>query len=138
MDARSGTHWVTWANVHARNSRRIEDLDDSFRRDVKTFIDVLEDAGARVEVSATRRDPKRAYLFHWSWKIANGKCRPADADPMVGIGIRWDHGDDAASKAGALEMTRGVNANFALHEVGASYGVRKLRSDAPHWSLNGR
>lgn len=109
---------------------------------------------------------------------------------MIGVGIRWDHGDDAASKAGALEMTRGfglampprsihapaltsnhiagraidmtirwdgtielprkdgvevalawtpnVNANFALHEVGASYGVRKLRSDAPHWSSNGR
>lgn len=190
MDARSGAHWVVWANIHARNSRRIEDLDASFRRDVEAFIAALEAAGARVEVSATRRSPKRAYLFHWSWKIANRKCRPADADPMAGVGIRWDHGDDAASRTGALEMTRGfglampprsvyapaltsnhiagraidmtvrwngtlelsrkdgptvriawtpdVNANLALHDVGASYGVRKLRSDAPHWSFNGR
>lgn len=190
MDARSGAHWVSWANAHARNSRRIEDLDASFRRDVETFMDVLEDGGARVEISATRRDLKRAYLFHWSWKIANAKCKSTDADSMAGVSIRWDHGDDASSKAGALEMARGfglampprsiyapaltsnhitgraidmtirwngsielsrkdgvavvvawtpnVNANFALHEVGASYGVRKLRSDAPHWSFNGR
>lgn len=190
MDARSGAHWVAWANIHARNSRQIEDLEASFRRDVEAFIAVLRDAGVRVEISATRRSPKRAYLFHWAWKIANGKCKPVDADSMAGVGIRWDHGDDAASQAGALEMTRGfglampprsiyapaltsnhitgraidmtirwnstvelprkdgtpagvswtpnVNTNRALHEVGASYGVRKLRSDAPHWSFNGR
>ncbi len=30
-----------------------------------------------------------------------------------------------------------VNKNTALHEVGASYGVRKLVTDAPHWSDDG-
>jgi len=190
MDARSGAHWVAWANTHARNSRRIEDLEAGFRRNVEAFITALEDAGAHVEISATRRNPKRAYLFHWSWKIANGKCNAADAGRMAGVDIRWDHGEDAASQVGALEMTRGfglampprsiyapalssnhiagraidmtirwtgtlqlagkdgatqsvawmpdVNSNLALQQVGASYGVRKLRSDAPHWSFNGR
>ncbi len=38
MDARSGSHWVAWANTHARNSRRIEDLEASFRRDVEAFL----------------------------------------------------------------------------------------------------
>lgn len=38
----------------------------------------------------------------------------------------------------AISWTPDVNANLALHDVGASYGVRKLRSDAPHWSFNGR
>jgi hypothetical protein len=190
MDAKSGAHWVAWANAHARNSRRIENLDGSFGRDVQQFIAALNEAGAQVEVSATRRNPKRAYLFHWSWKIANGKCKASDARPMAGVGIQWDHGDETRSRKGALEMTRGfglampprsifppaltsnhiagraidmsirwrgslqlarkdgttvgvswspdVNVNAALHEVGASYGVRKLRSDAPHWSFNGR
>lgn len=31
-----------------------------------------------------------------------------------------------------------VKTNAALHQVGASYGVRKLASDPPHWSANGR
>jgi hypothetical protein len=31
-----------------------------------------------------------------------------------------------------------VNANAALHVLGASYGVLKLVTDAPHWSHNGR
>lgn len=190
MDARSGAHWVAWANSHARNSRRIEDLEGTFRRGVEEFREALETAGARVEVSATRRSPKRAYLFHWSWKISQGRCKPADAEPMTGVDIRWNHGDDRQSKAGALEMVRGfglavpprsiyppalssahitgraidmtiswrgsievakkdgsvlrvshtpdINANLALHAVGEPYGVRKLRSDAPHWSFNGR
>jgi hypothetical protein len=31
-----------------------------------------------------------------------------------------------------------VNANLALHTVGESYGVKKLATDAPHWSFDGR
>ena len=30
-----------------------------------------------------------------------------------------------------------VNANRALHEVGESYGVVKLKSDSVHWSIDG-
>jgi hypothetical protein len=30
------------------------------------------------------------------------------------------------------------NANVPLHQVGESYGVKKHKSDAPHWSYNGR
>jgi hypothetical protein len=29
------------------------------------------------------------------------------------------------------------NANLKLHQVGASYGVKKLARDKPHWSYNG-
>lgn len=190
MDAKSGRHWVAWANVHARNSRRVEDLDSTFRRKIEAFTDALADGGARVGISATRRSPGRAYLFHWSWKIAHGRCKASEAEPMAGIPIQWDHGDDRLSRSGALEMVQefglavpprsiyppalssnhiagraidmdirwsgtiriakkegavaavaympNVNSNLDLHAVGASYGVLKLRSDAPHWSFNGR
>ena len=30
------------------------------------------------------------------------------------------------------------NTNLKLHQVGASYGVKKLTNDKPHWSYNGR
>ncbi len=190
MSTKSGIYWVTWANAHAKNSNQISDLDISFQKNVKLFINALTDAGAKVDVSATKRNDKRAYLFHWSWKISQGKCKPSDAKKMIGVDIEWDHGDIKKSKAGALAMVNGfglavsprsinppsltsnhisgkaidmtikwsgnikvkkkdgieillsfssnVNTNKVLHKIGESYGVKKLKTDAPHWSFNGR
>lgn len=190
MPTKSGIYWVKWANAHAKNSNKISDLEVSFQNNVKAFTKALTDAGAKVEVSTTRRSNKRAYLFHWSWKISQGKCKPSDAKKMIGVDIEWDHGDIKESKAGALAMVNGfglavpprsinppsltsnhisakaidmtikwignikvkkkdgtevllpftsnVNTNTALHKVGESYGVKKLKTDAPHWSFNGR
>ena len=103
----SGSYWVTWANANAKNSDKIVDLAEPFRTNVKAFIQALEDAGATVSVTATKRAAKRAYLFHWSWKIALGKVKPSAAKPMVGVDIEWDHSDLKASKAGAKEMVHG-------------------------------
>ena len=60
MDARSGSHWVAWANTHARNSRRIVvpetvrapedalDIDQDGRRDV--FEHCASSEGVRFRV----------------------------------------------------------------------------------------
>ncbi len=190
MADKSGAFWVTWANEHAQNSSKIEDLVEPFRSQASAFIKALRDAGATVDVTATKRSARRAYLFHWSWKISQGKCRPSEATSIEGVDIQWDHGNDAASRNGSQEMVAGfglavppksinapaltsnhiaglaidmdivwagtiqvkdklgkntpitfmsdVNANTALHVLGASYGVLKLVTDAPHWSHNGR
>jgi hypothetical protein len=189
MGTKSGKFWVTWANQNAVASSKIDDLDASFRAKVQEFIAALENAGATVDVTETKRSAKRAYLFHWSWKIALGKCKPSDASAMDGVDIQWDHGADDESKKGAQEMVDGFglavppastnapattsnhiegkaidmnitwtgtikvkdktgaeiqitfntnpNANIALHTVGATYGVKKLSTDAPHWSFDG-
>jgi len=186
---KSGKSWVAWADLNAKNSSSVDDLAEPFKANVKAFISALEAAGAKVKVSATKRAAKRAYLFHWSWKIALGKAKPSEATALAGVDIEWDHGDAAKSKAGAQEMVTGFglavppksnvapsltsnhiagnaidmditwsgeikvkkkdgtevsiayicdpNANVKLHGVGASYGVKKLTSDAPHWSSNG-
>jgi hypothetical protein len=192
MPTKSGMFWVAWANVHATASRNVEDLAEPFRSNARAFIKALRDAGARVNVMNTLRSPQRAYLFHWCWRIAqrDATAEQADADPMPGVDIRWNHGTALASWAGAAEMVAGfglavppqstnppakstnhtkglaidmvitwsgaiemkrgdnavvtipfrpnVNANPALHAAGASYGVYKLLTDAPHWSHNGR
>jgi hypothetical protein len=182
--------WVTWADQHAPNSSNVDDLAETFRSQAKDFIAALTRAGAKVNVTATRRSARRAYLFHWSWKIALGRCKPSEASAMPGVDIQWDHGDTPASKRGAQEMVTGfglavpprsvnppaltsnhiqgvaidmdvtwagalrvkdkqgkdvtitfmsdVNANKPLHDIGATYGVRKLVTDAPHWSHDGR
>lgn len=191
MPTKSGLFWVTWANIHAPASKDLEDLVEPFRTNARSFIKALRDAGATVAVTNTLRSPRRAYLFHWCWRVSQGHATAAqaDADPMAGIDILWNHGADTASKAGALEMATGfglalpprstnppskttnhgtgraiditvtwtgtisvkkadntivavpfnanVNANTALHAVGASYGVNKLTTDAPHWSADG-
>ena len=190
MAVKSGIFWVTWANAHAQNSSKIEHLVEPFRSQAIAFIKALHDAGATVAVTATKRSVRRAYLFHWSWKIALGKCKASDATAIAGVNIQWDHGNDAASATGANQMVTGfglavppksinapaltsnhitghaidmditwtgtinvkdklgkttaiafngdVNGNKALHGVGASYGVKKLVTDAPHWSHHGR
>lgn len=190
MATKSGIYWVTWANAHATNSTDLDDLVDPFKTGAKAFVKALEDAGATVTVSTTKRSDKRAYLFHWSWKISQGKSKASDATAMAGVDIKWDHGKESDSKKGATEMVTGfglavppastnapsltsnhiagkamditiswtgtikvkkkdgtevdvafkddANANTALHTVGESYGVKKLKSDAPHWSHNGR
>lgn len=190
MATKSGNYWVTWANVHATNSNRIDDLEANFRAQVKAFIKALTDAGATVTVTTTKRSDKRAYLFHWSWLISQDQCKPADATKMAGVDIEWDHGTPEKSKAGALEMVNGfglavppssinapaltsnhisgqaidmtitwkgtikvkkkdgtelsvvysanANSNTNLQLVGESFGVKKLKTDAPHWSYNGR
>lgn len=190
MATKSGRYWVTWANAHAKNSDKLDDLEIIFRNGVKAFVAALTSAGATVNISTTKRSDKRAYLFHWSWKISQGKCKPSDAKKMIGVDIEWDHSDLAKSIAGALEMVNGfglatpprsinppsltsnhingkavdmtikwagtikvkkkngivvsvtysqnVNTNITLQSVGDSYGVKKLKTDAPHWSYNGR
>ncbi len=38
---KSGKYWVTWANTHAKNSSKIDDLDATFKPKVKAFIKAL-------------------------------------------------------------------------------------------------
>ena len=185
----SGKYWATWANANAKNSYQLVDLEPDFRKKVEAFIEALQEAGASVEISATRRSEKRAYLFHWCWKIGLRKAKPAEATSKPGVPIQWDHGNLQESIEGAKEMIAGFglavpprstvapslvsnhiagkaidmditwtgtlkvkkkdgtevevpyisnpNENVKLHQVGASYGVKKLASDRPHWSYNG-
>jgi hypothetical protein len=187
---KSGKYWLSWADTHAKNSSKVDDLVEPFKSHVMDFIQALTDAGAKVDVTATLRAAKRAYLFHWSWLIALGKSKPSDAKALAGVDIEWDHGDVAKSKARAQEMVSGFklavppkstnapalasnhlagkaidmditwngdlnvkrkdgtvvtlqymsdpNLNTKLHAVGESYRVKKLKTDAPHWSSDGQ
>jgi hypothetical protein len=45
---------------------------------------------------------------------------------------------DKTGKLRALGAPRSGDANKDLHAIGATWGVRKLVSDPPHWSDDGR
>lgn len=179
----SGRAWWDANQAKFPNSSAIADLSPAFGPKLAAFVKALKDAGASVSITAGNRHATRAYLMHHCWKVAHGLMKPSAVPPKAGCDIKWDHGNDAKSRAAAREMverfgivfqpsltsnhiggeavdmtirwegtlnikdaTGKVHAlgaprngadNRGLHAVGATYGVKKLATDAPHWSLTG-
>lgn len=55
--------------------------------------------------------------------------------------ITWKGTIDVKKKDGtkvSVEFKNDVKLNTVLHSIGASYGVKKLLKDAPHWSSDGK
>ena len=184
----SGQHWC----LKYPTSVTLDGLAKPFRGHVEAFVKMLRDNKAIVDIRATRRPRERAYLMHWSWKIAKGKIGAAHAprvDPY-GIGIVWNHGEAVKSRAAAEEMAVGYGIghlksapstashhiaghaidmlitqlppeivfthegrevkvalgaptdgsfNANLHAAAERYfKVKKLVSDIPHWSIDGK
>jgi hypothetical protein len=146
-------------------STLISDLIEPFRDNTLEFVSAIESDGGRVTMMATYRPPERAYLMHYCCMIVGLKCErmPPDAvPPMADVDIQWDLGDAATSIAAAAAMVKGYGIVFPaalvsrhtqhrafdaeivyrltgqpLWDMGKSFGVIKLISDAPHWSDDG-
>jgi len=103
----SGLVWVS----RYPGSKKIADLSQPFRGKADGFVKALRAAGARVHISATLRPPERAWLMHYSWRIANKGLDPATVPAKTGIDICWLHRnsngtrDKAASVAAAKRMS---------------------------------
>ncbi len=93
--------------------------------------DILWDHGDLATSRAAPREMVR--LFHIVFKPS------LTSNHIEGTAI-----DMTITRPRSMIMTDGagktvvVASDAALHTVGASYGVRKLASDPPHWSANGR
>lgn len=178
----SGREWWRANQAKYPNSRDVSDLEPTFGSDVVRFMRELRQAGASVMITSTRRNAARAYLMHYSWKVAYGDVEPDEVPRFPGVNLRWDHGDAAASRENAREMMNlfGMahiaalksnhilgkaidmditwkgplvlssskvkidgppcsGQNRDLHSIASKvFNVRKLVSDPPHWSANGR
>ncbi|MDH5446995.1 MAG: hypothetical protein OEY52_15720 [Gammaproteobacteria bacterium] len=102
----SGQNWWT-ANQGKpafSNSTSIDKLDATFQANIKAFKKALEDAGASIQISTTRRSENRAYVMHWAWKVAKGLVTADKVPAKTGVDITWDHGNAVASKKGAQEI----------------------------------
>jgi hypothetical protein len=111
----SGAQWVN----QFPQSTSIDDLVEPFRTNVNNFVSALRAAGAVVHISTTFRPPERAYLMHYSFRIANNTLNPANVPRHPGINIIWLHRDDKgnpdlnASRQAANAMVAGYNIAFA-------------------------
>ena len=103
-DTLSGGAW--WQANQARfpNSESVDTLDAAFKAKVEPFLAALKAAGASVNIASTLRHPIRAYLMHYSWKVAKGILTPDKVPAQPRCDIVWDHGDLAQSRAAAQEM----------------------------------
>jgi hypothetical protein len=102
--ALSGAAWWHANQAKFPNSNKLIDLVPPFRDNAVRFTNALAAGGANVRVSSTLRHPSRAYLMHFSWKIAKGLVSPGAVPPRPGVEIIWDHGNLARSRAAAREM----------------------------------
>lgn len=103
----SGADWL----ARFPGSKSLDDLAPDLGDKVKSFIKALEDGGASVDVTSTRRPRERAYLMHWAWRIAKQDYDPQKVPSMDGVNIEWWHGDAATSRQAAQEMVDGYKIN---------------------------
>lgn len=146
---------VAWCARYP-TSRSVVDLAEPFRGGVISFLAELAARGCTVTIAATRRPEQRAWLMRGAWDVAHGLdpgAVPARADiPIVwtldgaramvaGYGLAYRpsltsrHIDGRAIDV-AIDGWTGTAEE--LYALGASFGVRKLRGDPPHWSDDGR
>jgi hypothetical protein len=62
------------------------------------------------------------------------------AGKAIDMNISWKGTIKIKKKDGtevSVDFMDDVNKNTKLHDVGASYSVKKLTTDAPHWSVDG-
>jgi len=100
---KSGKAWVS----KYPGSKRVEDLEPGFRPKVEEFIKAVKAAGANVRITSTLRPKQRAYLMHWSWRIARQGYDAHKVPALPGVDIDWWHGDQKASRQKAQEMVDG-------------------------------
>jgi len=114
----SGHRWVS----QYRGANRLHDLRQPFRGYAEAFIDALRAAGASVKINATYRDPKRAYLMHWCWKIAKNRVSPDDVPAMEGVSISWKHYDknDNYSHDQSIAAARAMVNAFQMERLGVA------------------
>lgn len=105
-DNLSGAAWFDANQARYPNSNRVEDLEETFQVNVNGFLGALRTAGASISIASTLRNADRAFLMHYSWRVANGEISAADVPARAGVDIVWDHGDDALSRAAANEMVQ--------------------------------
>ena len=96
----SGAQWAK----RFSGSNDTKDLRGAFRGAVDDFICAMIEAGIKVTIDATYRPAKRAYLMHWSWRIAKDDMDPAKVPAMSGVGIEWAHPDKVESLRAAQAM----------------------------------
>lgn len=116
MKELSGKKWVS----RFQGSTITDTLSLTFKSNVNAFLASLRNGGAAITISATLRPPERAYLMHWSWKIARGLAEPNAVPGKSGVNTEWLH----TKIDGSYDREK---SRQAAREMAAAYGMQNLR-----------
>jgi hypothetical protein len=111
----SGPQWVNQFPA----SDSTDTLMQPFRGNVNRFIAALNAAGVRPTGLFTFRPPERAYLMHYSYRIASQGLDPQTVPAMAGVVIDWVHRHPngtvnlAASRFAAQQMVQAYQIAYA-------------------------
>lgn len=83
----SGKGWV----IKFPTSKSTDDLEQSFKQKLLLFLQALREAGATVSISATYRPKERAYLMHYSFRIARLGLDARQVPKLSSVPIDWVH-----------------------------------------------
>ena len=108
----SGPVWV----ARFPTSKSPNDLVDPFKTNVQKFLAALKAAGATVSIAATRRPKERAFLMHFSFRMAREDFDPEQVPPMARVEIDWVHRDAAGAKSVA-ESKKAAEQMVAGYEI---------------------
>lgn len=100
----SGSAWWHTNQAKYPDSTKINALQPLFADGVQRFVNALRKAGARVDVSLTRRHPARAKLMYCCYKLARNEIAVRSIPSIDMCEIVWDHGSADRSRAAAAEM----------------------------------
>lgn len=92
------------------------------------------------DAAASKKAAKEMIALFGLAHIASLNSRHIRGD-AIDMKITWDGNlaiKDAHGNRRNLNAPRNGQDNQELHDIGASYGVKKLRRDPPHWSSDGR
>lgn len=114
----SGVAWLS----RFRGSTSISELRFPFRSRVEAFVGALRNAGAIVVINGTLRDPRRAFLMHWCWRIAKQNFDPQRVPSMEGVDICWAHVDRAGkySRGESINAARRMVLAFGMNNLGVA------------------
>jgi len=127
---KSGSHWKQIADDRWGGATPdIAELESGFGSDLRAFLDMLAANNITYVLESGYRPPERSYLFHYCVKVWKRKIAPKDVPSMAGVDIVWDHGNAAASRAGAEALATafglvGVAAHPSNHNSGKAVDMK--------------
>lgn len=107
---KSGASWITPTETATST------LSQPFRGNLERFMKALRDAGVKPAISSARRTAERAYLMHYSYRIAKDGFDPRNVPTAKGVNICWAH----KTSTGALNLTASRTAAQAMVDA---YGI---------------